>query len=94
MRKTGPLPDTPLDRNKSSNRQEEEFMFTIDRIDTRAQALEVWRDAEDLVSARWDAFLQAEPEARRFAFASYVAALDAEEAAAAELATFGLRIAA
>ena len=63
-------------------------MFTIDRIDPRAEALEVWRDAEQLVSTRWDAFLEAEPEARRFAFASYVAALDAEEAAATELASF------
>jgi hypothetical protein len=69
-------------------------MFTIDRIDPRAEALEVWRDAEQLVSTRWDAFLEAESEARRFAFASYVAALDAEEAAATELASFALRVAA
>jgi uncharacterized damage-inducible protein DinB len=69
-------------------------MFTIDRIDPRAEALEVWREAEQLVSTRWDAFLQAEPEARRFIFASYVAALDAEEAAATELASLALRTAA
>ena len=69
-------------------------MFTIDRIDPRAEALEVWRDAEQLVSTRWDAFLEAGPETRRFAFASYVAALDAEEVAAAELASFALRMAA
>jgi uncharacterized damage-inducible protein DinB len=69
-------------------------MFTIDRIDRRAQALEAWRDAERLVSTRWDAFLTAEPEARRFVFASYVAALDAEEAAATELASRALRVAA
>jgi len=69
-------------------------MFTIDRTDPRAEALEVWRDAEQLVSTRWDAFLKAEGDAHRFAFASYVAALDAEEAAAAELATLNLRIAA
>jgi hypothetical protein len=69
-------------------------MFMIDGIDSRAQALEVWRDAEQLVSRRWDAFLKAEPASRRFAFASYVAALDAEEAAAAELASLVLRIAA
>ena len=69
-------------------------MFTIDRFDPRAQALEVWRDAEQLVSTRWDAFLNAEPEARRFTFASYVAALDAEEAAATELASLAARIAA
>jgi hypothetical protein len=69
-------------------------MFVIDRIDPRARALEAWRDAEDLVSARWDAFVEAEPETRRWAFASYVAALDAEEAAASELSSFSLRIAA
>jgi hypothetical protein len=69
-------------------------MFTIDRIHPRAQALEVWRDAEQLVSSRWDAFLKADSAARRFAFASYVAALDAEEAAASELASLVLCIAA
>jgi hypothetical protein len=79
---------------QGSDWQEEEFMFTIDRIDPRAQALEVWRAAELLVSTRWDAFLKVEPAARRFAFASYVAALDAEEAAAAELASLAPRIAA
>ena len=69
-------------------------MFTIDRIDPRAEALEVWRDAQQLVATRWHAFLEAGPETRRFAFASYVAALDAEEVAAAELASFALRMAA
>jgi hypothetical protein len=69
-------------------------MFVTDRIDPRAQALEVWRNAEQLVSTRWDAFLEAEPEARRFAFASYAAALDAEEAAATDLASLVLRVAA
>ena len=69
-------------------------MFMIDRIDPRAQALEVWRDAEALVATRWHVFLEAEPETRRFAFASYVAALDAEEAAATELASHLLRLAA
>jgi hypothetical protein len=69
-------------------------MFIIDRIDPRAHALEVWRDAEQLVATRWHAFLKADPEARRFVFASYVAALDAEEAAATELGSFALRTAA
>ena len=69
-------------------------MFMIDHIDPRARALEVWRDAEQLVATRWHAFLKAEPEVRRFAFASYVAALDAEEAAAIELASSALRTAA
>jgi hypothetical protein len=52
----------------------------------RARALDTWRDAARLVSTRWEVCLEAEPEARAWAFASYVAALDAEEAAAAELA--------
>jgi hypothetical protein len=69
-------------------------MFMIDRLDIRAQALEVWRDAEALVETRWHAFLEAEPETRRFAFASYVAALDAEEAAATELVSLARRLAA
>jgi uncharacterized damage-inducible protein DinB len=69
-------------------------MFTIDRIDPRAQALEEWRDAEQLVSTRWDAFLQADSESRRFAFASYVAALDAEEAASLALWALSTRLAA
>ena len=51
-----------------------------------ADALEVWRDAEVDVRARWDQFLAADGEARRFAFAAYVAALDREAAAADELA--------
>jgi hypothetical protein len=69
-------------------------MFVIDRIGPRAEALEVWRYTEHLVSTRWDGFLEAEPKARRFAFASYIAALDAEEAAANDLASTVLRIAA
>ena len=46
----------------------------------------MWREAASLVSTRWQVFLEAEPESRAWAFASYVAALDAEEAAAAEMA--------
>ena len=52
----------------------------------RREALEAWRAAAQLVSTRWDRFLHAEPEMRVFAFASYVAALDSEETAAAVLA--------
>jgi hypothetical protein len=52
----------------------------------RARALEAWREAEDLVKTRWQAFLEADAETRSWAFASYVAALDAEEAAAADMA--------
>jgi hypothetical protein len=52
----------------------------------RLEALEAWRAAAYVVSTRWERFLHAEPEMRVFAFASYVAALDSEEAAAADLA--------
>ena len=52
----------------------------------RHEAIETWRAAAHLVSTRWERFLHAEPEMRVFAFASYVAALDSEEAAAADLA--------
>jgi hypothetical protein len=38
------------------------------------------------VSTRWDAVLCAEPQARPLVYAAYLAALDAEEAAAAEMA--------
>lgn len=69
-------------------------MFVIDRIDPRRHALDRWREAERLVSTRWDAFLEAQLDTRRWAFASYVAALDAEEAAATELASLAVRLAA
>ncbi len=67
-------------------------MFPTDHITQvlaarrRAQALDAWRDAANLVSTRWRLFLEAEAEGRQWAFASYVAALDAEEAAAADMA--------
>lgn len=59
-------------------------MFLI-KSQTRAQgiALMEWREAAELVSSRWQTYVDAEPEGRGFAFASYVSALDAEEAAAA-----------
>jgi hypothetical protein len=50
------------------------------------RALATWRDAELLVQLRWDNFLAAGRASRRGTFAAYVAALDAEAAAAAELA--------
>jgi hypothetical protein len=52
----------------------------------QARALDTWRDAELLVQLRWDDFLAADRASRRSAFAAYVAALDAEAAAADELA--------
>jgi hypothetical protein len=51
-----------------------------------AGALDAWRDAEGNVRARWHQFVAADGEARGFAFAAYVAALDLEAAAAGELA--------
>jgi hypothetical protein len=60
-------------------------MFLSDRS-TRARSLETWREAASLVSARWEVFREADAEFRSWAYASYVAALDAEEAAAAEMA--------
>jgi hypothetical protein len=71
-------------------------MFTTSHISSlfaghsREQALEAWRDAADLVGIRWQNFREAGPESRQWAFALYVAALDAEEAAAAELAALAL----
>jgi hypothetical protein len=52
-----------------------------------ARALEAWRDAEGDVRDRWQQFLAADGEGRRFAFAAYLAALDREAAAAHDLAT-------
>jgi hypothetical protein len=60
----------------------------------RARAFDSWREAADLVSMRWQRFLEAESEGRQWAFASYVAALDAEEAAAADLAALARPLAA
>ena len=61
-------------------------MFVLDRSSSDVHALDAWREAERLVFGRWGLFADAGPEARQFAFASYVAALDSEEAGAAELA--------
>jgi hypothetical protein len=61
---------------------------------TRARAHEVWREAADLVAIRWCRFVEAEGAAREWAFAAYVAALDAEQAAAFEMAALSPRAAA
>ena len=54
-----------------------------------------WRDAAALVRVRWNAFLAADrPSRRRAAFTAYLTALDAEESAAAVLATESLPLAA
>ena len=60
----------------------------------RARALETWREAASLVATRWQNFLQADAESRTWAFAAYVAALDAEEAAATDMASLSSGIAA
>ena len=60
----------------------------------RARALNEWRMSAQLVSDRWALFLEAEPEARAWTFASYVAALDAEEAAATAMSGVAARAAA
>jgi len=70
------------------------YMSGAQQSRVRRDALETWRSAAHQVSARWDRFLSAEPEMRVFAFASYVAALDCEEAAAADLAALARPIAA
>ena len=67
-------------------------MFLSDRGAPQAAALERWREAASLVSLRWAAFVAAEPVTRQWTFASYVAALDAEDAAAAELEALSLRL--
>ena len=62
------------------------FIIRSQQSPGRIETLETWRAAARLVSDRWDRFLHADPEMRVFAFASYVAALDSEQAAAADLA--------
>jgi len=61
---------------------------------SHALAIETWRQAESVVATRWRVFLQAGPENRAWAFASYVAALDAEQAAAAEVEALSSSVAA
>jgi hypothetical protein len=51
-----------------------------------ARASDAWRAAADLVWICWQAVLEGGPEARSGTFAAYLAALDAEEAAADSLA--------
>jgi hypothetical protein len=57
------------------------------QLQALALARDGWREAESHVKARWSAFLAADrPAHRRPAFAGYLAALDAEAAAAEALA--------
>jgi hypothetical protein len=57
---------------------------------TYERALEEWRRQAQLVAELWENFLAARGRGRSPAFGAYVAALDAEEAAAIELAAFSL----
>jgi hypothetical protein len=57
---------------------------------THERALDEWRRQARLVSDMWQTYLGATREGRNDAFRAYVAALDAEEAAATELAGFSL----
>lgn len=60
--------------------------FGVFRTRQLTRRREIWRNAARLVATRWDVFRQSEAHTRTFAFASYLAALDAEEAAAVDLA--------
>ena len=60
----------------------------------RAEIVETWRAAARRVATSWQVFLESDPENRAWAFASYVAALDAEEAAASDLGALSSSLAA
>jgi hypothetical protein len=79
-------PAEAIQGGTDSARRDQMFMTRSQQSRVRLEALEAWRAAAHVASNRWDRFLHAEPEMRVFAFASYVAALDSEEAAAADLA--------
>ena len=64
------------------------------QVQPQARALAAWRDAALLVQLRWTTFREAEGVSRAGAFAAYVAALDAEAAAAGELANAHVELAA
>jgi hypothetical protein len=53
--------------------------------DTQGDAIERWRRAEELVMERWKQYMAAGYMEREAAYRAYVAALDAEQAAASEL---------
>jgi hypothetical protein len=66
------------------------FMSRHPTMRMHREALEGWRAAAEMARDRWTQFNVAERAARPFMFAAYVAALDREEAAAAELALLSL----
>jgi hypothetical protein len=51
-----------------------------------SRALDSWRDASQAASDTWQLYLTTRRASRASAFGAYVAALDAEEAAAGDLA--------
>jgi hypothetical protein len=57
----------------------------LTRTSPEERASQAWRAAADLVWTRWDVLNEATPARRPVAFAAYVAALDAEDSAAAAL---------
>jgi hypothetical protein len=64
------------------------------RRGTQMDALADWREAEQLVSERWEQYMAAERHEAPAAYSAYLAALDAEEAAASDLEQLTLRKAA
>ena len=66
------------------------FMLRYPTTRRYREALEGWRSAAEMARDRWTQFTVAERAARPFMFAAYLAALDREEAAAAELALLSL----
>lgn len=67
---------------------------SLDAARARALALDAWQTAAGRVWSRWDALLAAPEPMRPSAYAAYLAALDAEEAAAQRIADAGLPMAA
>jgi hypothetical protein len=65
------------------------------REELQDHAFDAWREAEQELLARWDAYLAADrPSRRRAAFTAYLTALDAEAEAALALAQTTLDLAA
>ena len=62
------------------------ILFNQTEVRAYSDVLDAWRAASERVRERWHQFRLADD--RSVAFAAYVAALDHEEAAAAELALF------
>jgi hypothetical protein len=62
--------------------------FKQNEARTYSDVLDAWRAASERVGDRWHQFRLADADDRSVTFAAYVAALDHEEAAAAELALF------